>query len=142
MANPDGAQNRLFVIVAIGLVSVLMIGLLSIAALVVYTRFVAPGPEPPVVAEATSTPTPEPTATPTGSPVSTPTTGEVPTPTRVVAPGGQGTATPVKGAATATPAGDDEMAPTGFGPLEALVGGVFLVLLILFVRRLRMTGRA
>jgi hypothetical protein len=148
MENPDGAQNRLFVIVAIGLVAVLMIGLLSIAGLVIYTRFLAPAASPTVVAEATLTPTAEAAATPTWSPSpeATRTTGPVPTATRVVSEGspqpGEATPTPGGAAATATPGGEDEMAPTGFGPLEALLGGVFLALVILFVRRLRMTGQS
>jgi hypothetical protein len=148
MENPGGPQNRLFVIVAIGLVAVLMIGLLSIAGLVIYTRFLAPAASPTVVAEATVTPTPEAEATPTSaaSVQPTPTTGLAATATRVVSEAspqpGQATSTPGTGAATATPGAGGEMAPTGFGPLEALVGGVFLGLIILFVRRLRMSSQS
>ena len=87
MANPDGAQNRLFVIVAVGLVGVLMVGLLSIAGLVVYTRFLAPPASPTVVAEATPT-VPQPTSTPAPAPSPTATLGQPPTPTRVVGPAG------------------------------------------------------
>jgi hypothetical protein len=148
MAAFGGAQNRLFVIVAVGLVGVLIIGLLSIAALVVYTRFLAPPASPTVVAGATSTPVPEATATPTvaPSPVRTATVGQAPTPTRVIGPAaspqpGEATPTPGEAAPTATPEGGGQIAPTGFGPLEALLGGGFLVVVILFVRRLRMSGQ-
>ena len=70
MANPSGTQSRVFVIVAIGLVGLLMVGLVSIAGLVVYTRFLAPSPSPTVVAEVTGTP--QPVTTPTLGVASTP----------------------------------------------------------------------
>ena len=46
MENPDGVQSRIFIIVAVGLVGVLMLGILSIAGLVVYTRLLAPSETP------------------------------------------------------------------------------------------------
>lgn len=149
MANPNGTQSRVFVIAAIGLVGLLMVGLLAIAGLVVYTRFIAPSPSPTVVAEATITPgvTPSPTATKPASPVATPSPGgAAPTATKVIegatpAPGGQ-TPGPEEGTPTATPTGGGEMAPTGFGPLEAAVVGVVLLLVILFVRRVRFSAGA
>jgi cytoskeletal protein RodZ len=148
MTSPSGGQSRLFIIVVIGLVGLLMIGLLAIAGLVVYTRFLAPTPPPTVVAEATSTPraTVAPTATspPTAAATSTP-AEEGATPTRVVQEGSPTAVvpTPTPGGPTPTPTaeGGDEMAPTGFGPLEALVGGVGLLLVILLVRRLRLSSR-
>ncbi len=137
MENPDGAQSRIFIILAISLVGLLIVGLLSIAGLVVYTRFLAPSPTPPVVAVATPTQAVTPTAT-LPPPAVTP-TGEVPTATRVVEPG----ASPTPGAETptATPVGGDQIPDTGFGPLEAVVGGIILLVLILVVRRLRLTGQ-
>jgi hypothetical protein len=145
MANPSGGQSRLFMIVVIGLVGLLMIGLVAIAGLVVYSRFLAPTPSPSVVAEATSTPavTVAPTSTRLATPVGTATAaGEGPTATRVIQ---EGSPTAVQTReATATPTvaseGGGEMAPTGFGPLEALVGGVGLLLVILLVRRLRLSS--
>jgi hypothetical protein len=146
MRNPDGGQSRVFMFVAIGLVGLLMVGLLAIAALVVYTRFLAPTPSPTVVAEATSTPEPSVTATRPATPVATPTAGgEAPTATRVVEGGtptvGDETPSPGEGTPTATPEGGGELAPTGLGPLGAVVGGVVLLLVILFVRRLRLSPR-
>jgi hypothetical protein len=148
MANPSGGQSRLFMIVVVGLVGLLMIGLVAIAGLVVYTRFLAPTPSPSVVAEATSTPvvTVAPTATRPLTPVPTSTAPqEGPTATRVVQEGSPTTEgeTPEAGTATPTvaPEGGGEMAPTGFGPLEALVGGVALLLVIILVRRLRLSSR-
>jgi len=141
MENPDGAQSRIFIIVAIALVGLLVVGLVSIALLVGYTRFVAPILRPTVVAEATFSPVATFTATATlpSTPVATPTGEEVPAATRVMGAGAS--PTPGEAGPTATPTGEEEMAPTGFGPLEAAVGGVILLVLILFVRRLRLTGR-
>jgi cytoskeletal protein RodZ len=150
MANPSGGQSRLFMIVVVGLVGLLMVGLVAIAGLVVYTRFLAPAASPTVVAEVTPTSGPTVAATSTSAPTvaatSTAEEGEAATATRVIqegtgTPAAEGE-TPVTGAtATATPEGEGELAPTGFGPLEALVGGVALVLVILLVRGLRMSSR-
>lgn len=147
MAVPSGGQNRLFLAVVLGLVGLLMIGLVAIAGLVVYTRFLAPTPSPTVVAGVTMTPevTVAPTATSPAAVEATPTSeAEGATPTRVIqegSPGPEG-ATPSPGGttATATPEGGGEMAPTGFGPLEAMLGGVALVAVILVLRRLRLSS--
>jgi hypothetical protein len=142
MENPDGAQSRIFIIVAVGLVGLLMIGLLSIAGLVIYTRFLAPSPSPTVVAAATFTPTSVPITTPTAtSPAVTPGAGEAPTATLVVQPGEE-TPTPEGGPPTGTPTGEGEIPDTGVGPLEAVVVAVVLLLVILFVRKLRFTGQS
>jgi hypothetical protein len=145
MANPSGTQSRVFVIVAIGLVGLLMVGLVSIAGLVVYTRFLAPSPSPTVVAEVTGTP--QPVTTPTLGVASTPIPTETAggpalTATRVLE-GGSPTATPEEEATPSpTPTGGGEMAPTGFGPLEAAAAGIGLLVVILLVRRLRVTRQA
>jgi len=146
MENPSGTQSRVFVIVAIGLVALLMVGLVSIAGLVVYTRFLAPSPSPTVVAGVTGTP--QPVTTPTlgvaSTPIPTETAGgPAPTATRVLVEGGSPTATPEEEATPSpTPTGGGEMAPTGFGPLEAAVAGIGLLMVILLVRRLRFTRQA
>jgi hypothetical protein len=147
MTDSSGRQNRLFLVVVIGLVGLLMIGMVSIAGLVVYTRFLAPATTPTVVAGVTpsAAPTLASTATRPPAEVATPTSEqEEPTATRVVqegSPAPEG-ATPSPGGATATatPEGGGEMAPTGFGPLEAFVGGLALVLIILLVRRVRLSS--
>jgi hypothetical protein len=147
MAVPSGGQNRLFLAVVLGLVGLLMIGLVAIAGLVVYTRFLAPTPSPTVVAEATLTPEATVASTATSPAVveDTPTSEtEGATPTRVIqegSPGPEGaTPSPGGGTPTATPEGGGEMAPTGFGPLEAMLGGVALVAVILVLRRLRLSS--
>jgi hypothetical protein len=148
MANPGGGQSRLFIIVVVGLVGLLMIGLVSIAGLVVYTRFLAPTASPTVVAGVTPSrvSTVAPTATRPPTAVATATSEqEGPTATRVVQEGSPApedeTPAPEGATPTATVEGGDELAPTGFGPLEALVGGIALVLVILLVRGLRMSSR-
>ena len=134
MANRSGGQSRqsrLFLIVVVGLVGLLMLGLLSIAGLVVYSRFLAPTGSPTVVATSRSTAVASPTPG-----------GEGPTATRVVqegTPSPEGP-TPSPGGPTATPQGGGEMAPTGFGPLEALLGGIVLLIVIVFIRRVRLSG--
>jgi hypothetical protein len=141
MENPDGLQSRIFVIVAISLVGLLMVGIVSIAGLVIYTRILAPSATPPV-AITTPTATQVPGVTATATPVPglvTPTAGEFATATRVIGPGAS--PTPGESAATATPTGQGEIPDTGFGPLEAVVGGIVLLVIILFVRRLRMSGQ-
>jgi cytoskeletal protein RodZ len=143
MANPSGGgQSRLFLVVVLGLVGLLMAGLVAIAGLVVYTRFLAPTASPTTVALVTPSPRATVAATATVPPAvaatSTPVAG-APTPTRVIQ---EGTPAP-EGATptvTATPQGGGELAPTGFGPLGAVVGGVVLVLIILAVRRLRLSA--
>jgi hypothetical protein len=146
MENPDGLQSRVFMIVAISLVGLLMVGLLSIAGLVVYTRFLAPSATPPVaITTPTATQVAGVTATPSPRP-GTPTVGEVPTATRVVGPAaspsvGPGTPSPEEGSPTATPTGESGIPDTGLGPLEAVIGGFVLLVIILFVRRVRMTGQ-
>jgi len=144
MANPSGAQSRVFVVVAIGLVGLLMVGLVSIAGLVVYTRFLAPSTSPTVVAEVTGSP--RPVTTPTlgvpSTPIPTETAGGPAPPATRVLEGGSPTATPEEATPSPTPTGGGEMAPTGFGPLEAAVAGIGLLVVILLVRRLRFTRQA
>jgi hypothetical protein len=140
MTESSGRQNRLFLIVVVGLVALLMIGMVSIAGLVVYTRFLAPSATPTVVAQVTPSVAPTVAATATRPPAeaATPTPeGGVPTPTRVIQ---EGTPPPEGPTPTATkvPVEGDDMPETGFGPLEAVVGGLALILIILIVRRVRL----
>jgi hypothetical protein len=149
MAVSSGGQSRLFLIVVVGLVGLLMVGLVAIAGLVVYTRFLAPTASPTVVAQVTQTPVPSvaPTSTTPATVVATPTPEqEAPTATRVLqagSPSPEGaTPSPQGPTPTVTAEGDGEMAPTGFGPVEAFVAGVALLVVILLVRRLRLSSSA
>lgn len=126
-------QDRIFTIIALGLVSLLILGLLGVGGLIFFTGLRGPA-TPTVVAELTptGTPTKAPTATPTRTPTSVPT----PTPTRVVTP----SPTPV---VTPTPTPIEEWVPeTGWGPLEGALVGSSLALLILVSRRLRSAGQS
>ena len=122
-------QNRIFTVIALGLVGLLILGLLGIGGLIFFTRLRGPA-TPTVVAELT--PTAMPTRAPTATPTRTPTS--VPTPIRVVTP----SPTPV---VTPTPTGEG-VPETGWGPLEGALVGSFLAILILVSRRLRFAGRS
>lgn len=133
----DLGQNRIFTVVALGLVGLLILGLLGIGGLIFFTRLRGPA-TPTVVAELTPTaaPTKVPTATPTRAPTATPTKTPtlVPTPTRAATP----SPTPV-----ATPTPTEEGVPeTGGAPFEGALVGSFLAILILVSRRLRFAGRS
>ena len=128
-------ENRIFTMIALGLVGLLILGLLGIGGLIIFTRLRGPA-TPTVVAELTptATPTKAPTATPTKAPTATPTKPPTATPTRVATP----SPTPV-----VTPTPTEEGVPeTGWGPLEGVLAGSFLAILILVSRRLRFVGRS
>ena len=125
------SQNRLFNIIAVGLVALLIFGLLGIGGLIFYTRLRGPA-TPTMVAEAS------PTSTATPTPIKTATA--IPTP--------KATLTPVvpspspTSAATPTPTPTEEGVPeTGWGIWEAIVGGSILGFIIWLSRRLRFAGR-
>jgi cell division septation protein DedD len=130
-------QNRVFTMIALGLVGLLILGLLGIGGLIFFTRLRGPA-TPTVVAELTptATPTKAPTATPTKAPTATSTKVPTATPAPVVSP----SPTPV---VTPTPTPTEEGVPeTGWGPLEGALVGSFLAILILVSRRLRFAGRS
>jgi len=136
-------ENRIFTVIALGLVGLLILGLLGIGGLILFTRLRGPA-TPTVVAELTPTaaPTKVPTATPTKAPAATPTKAPTATPTK--AP----TATPTRAATPSptpivTPTPTEEGVPdTGGAPLEGALVGSFLAILILVSRRLRLAGRS
>lgn len=130
-------QNRVFTMIALGLVGLLILGLLGIGGLIFFTRLRGPATRT-VVAELTptATPTKAPTATPTKAPTATPTKAPTATPAPVVTP----SPTPV---VTPTPTPTEEGVPeTGWPPLEGALVGSFLAILILVSRRLRFAGRS
>ncbi len=133
-------QNRIFTMIALGLVGLLILGLLGIGGLIVFTRLRAPA-TPTVVAELTPTATPAkaptatPTKAPTATPTRTPTSIPTPTPTKAVTP----SPTPV---VTPTPTPKEGVPVTGWGPLEGALVGSFLAILILLSRRLRFARRS
>lgn len=130
-------QNRVFTMIALGLVGLLILGLLGIGGLIFFTKLRGLA-TPTVVAELTptATPTKARTATPTKAPTATSTKVPTATPAPVVTP----SPTPV---VTPTPTPTEEGVPeTGWGPLEGALVGSFLAILILVSRRLRFAGRS
>ena len=128
-------QNRVFTVIALGLVGLLILGLLGIGGLIFFTKLRGLA-TPTVVAELTptATPTKARTATPTKAPTATSTKVPTATPAPVVSP----SPTPV-----VTPTPTEEGGPeTGWGPLEGALVGSFLAILILVSRRLRFAGRS
>ena len=133
-------QNRIFTMIALGLVGLLILGLLGIGGLIVFTRLRGPA-TPTVVAELTptatpaKTPTATPTKAPTATPTRTPTSIPTPTPTKAITP----SPTPV---VTPTPTPVEGVPETGWGTLEGALVGSFLAILILLSRRLRFARRS
>lgn len=152
VAPAGGGPNRLFIILALGLVGLLLIGIVALIVFVfVIQPMLRPAAAPPtptrvVLAAATPTRAPLPTATNTLIPTNTP----LPTATLVVQPPTGGGVTPVGGAtATATVATTATLGPgtgtptgglpdTGIGEnLLLLAAGIVLVLVIFAARRAR-----
>ncbi|MBI4785655.1 MAG: hypothetical protein HY782_01225 [Chloroflexi bacterium] len=150
-----GGPNRLFIVLAIGLAALLILGLLGLGGFLVIQNLFRPGPAPTArIAVATATRvlgTPTLAATPT-------LVVEAPnTPTLVLSAGGQGTAAAPGTPGTATPTiiggtpitpttgtpgtgtpGTGQLPETGLGEdLMLLAGGVVLVLIVFAARRAR-----
>jgi len=149
IAPAGGGPNRLFVVIAIGLVGLLLLGLVAVGGILIIPRvFQTTAVSPTVrVAVATATrvlaPAVAPTATDTPAPTATavlapPTAG--PTSTATVAITATGTITGTPG--TGTPS-SDQLPQSGMGEdLLLLAAGVVLVLIIFAARRARATGAA
>jgi len=148
----EQSGNRVFVIIAIGLIGLIMIGALGIGG---YWFLIRPKQQEQaqsqatqVVAEATSvaqqtaiaptdTPLPTDTPVPTNTPVPTPTPRATNTP--VLRP----TDTPEPGAvptSTNTPIGGGQTPQTGIGGLGAVLAAAALLVVILVTRKMRLAG--
>jgi len=149
-ATPGGSTgpNRLFIIIALGLVGLLVLGVIAAGAI----YFISQTSKPPVVV---STPTVRIAAVPTATLTRTATATDTPAPTNTSVlsaptaapetPSGSVTATAqvtgTVGPGTGTPTGG--LPKTGLGEdLLLLAGGVVLVLIIFAARRARSTGTA
>ena len=145
----DGGSNRLFIIIALGLVGLLMLGLLGIGgwALIIRPRQRArvATMEPTVaVVAAAETPTEAPTSTPTATvaPTNTPAqeaTNTPVVPTATATEMGAATATSVY-TLTPTPGGEGTTPDTGLGGATAAMGAVLLLGLLFAARRLRLAN--
>lgn len=147
-----GGPNRLFIVLALGLVGLLILGLVVIGGIFAIQQMAKPAVPPTATRISIAFTTPTRAAlvvlTPTAVPTDTPPPA---TPTLVVQPVSGGT-TPVLGGTltltavagtvtpgTGTPASD--MPPTGIGEnLLLLAGGVVLVFVIIAARRARTTA--
>jgi hypothetical protein len=152
-----GGPNRLFVVIAIGLAGLLILGLIALGGIFAI-RTLSPSNVAPTLKVAVTTPTRAlPTATLPPTATSAPT--EIPTPTLVLSAGGTGTQTPPTSAqsTTVTPTvssgtlgtpgaagtpvgtpGTGQLPQSGLGEdLLMLAGGVVLVMIIFAARRAR-----
>jgi hypothetical protein len=148
LAPSGGGPNRLFIILALGLGILLILGLIGLGGYFVLQNIARAPVSAPTAIFVASTPTREALATATLAP--SPTLTEQPTPTFVLVTGGGPTQTPggptatatqtVSGAATiGTPSG--QLPKSGLGEdLLLLAGGVVLVLIIFAARRARVAG--
>ncbi len=146
------SPNRLFIIIAIGLVGVLVLGLLGIGGYAIFSRY-RRGAEQVAVAQTVAAATVEAQATaeaPTEAPTSTPIV--VPTDTPTVAP----TNTPVVALLTGTPEAtppaptpvptatptlaEGETPDAGFGGIGAILGGLALAVVFVVARKVRLAS--
>ena len=146
IAPAGGGPNRLFLVIALGLVGLLLLGLIAVGGILLIPRiFQTSAPAPTqriaittptrVIAAAatevpTDTDTPEPSAT--FVVVTTPGAGQTPVLAANVT-NTPGTGTPASGTLPQSGMGDD---------LLLLAGGVVLVMIIFAARRARSTGPA
>ena len=145
-------QSRLFIIIAIGLVGLLVLGLMGIGGYVIFSR-ARRGAEQVAVAQTAAAATAEAQAT-AEAPIETPvpTFTSIPTDTPTVA----ATNTPVVPALTGTP-GVTPPAPTpvrtatpkpavgetpsaGFGGIGAILAGLALAVVLVVARKVRLAG--
>jgi hypothetical protein len=142
-----GPSRQLFVILAIGLGGLLLLGVLGLGGWFVLNSLTAKPPATPTLIARTATPRPvvlaaaTATEAPTNTPV-LPTSAPVATNTSVVGTPATGTTTTVtRTPGTGTPAGN--LPDTGLGEdLLLVAGGVVLVLIIFAARKARATGSA
>ena len=155
MENEEGSGgNRLFVILAVGLAGLIVLGLLAIGGVLVLQNIhtqqelaqITPQPTPTLaIVEQVPTNTPMPTPTPTrevATPIPTATNTPVVAPTdtpstedmAATATAAAPTNTPVP---VGTPAGNNEVPDTGFGGLEMMLIAFGLVGVLFVSRRMR-----
>ncbi len=141
IAPAGGGPNRLFIVIAVGLVGLLLLGLIAVGGILVIPRIFQTS-APPTIRVAVTTPT---RVTPTTAPTSTDT--PEPTSTSVIVPlvispaaGETVTATTT---ITGTPGAGGTLPRSGLGEdLLVLAGGVVLVFILVAARRARATGTA
>ncbi len=154
MENEESGGNRLFVILAVGLAGLIVLGLLAIGGVLVLRNIrtqqelaqITPQPTPtlavveqvptntpmptPTATTAPATPAPTATNTPVVAPTNTPSSEDMAATATAAAP----TNTPVP---VGTPAGTNEVPDTGFGGLEMVLIAFGLVGVLFVSRRMR-----
>jgi hypothetical protein len=148
IAPAGGGPNRLFIVIALGLVGLLLLGLIAIGGVFLIPRLLGTSAQPTLrvsvttptrvnIAQVTSAPTSTDTPAPTSTsvintPVIVPQSPAAVTATASVT-GTLGTGTPTSG----------ELPQSGMGEdLLLLAGGIVLVLIIVAARRARAPGAA
>ncbi len=155
IAPAGGGPNRLFVVLAIGLAALLILGLIGLGGFLLIPRLLGLGaaPSPTRIAAATATRV---LSSPTAIPTSTTAPTDTPAPTLVnplsggsqtLVASGAGTATPTvigggsgspEATGTGTPGPGGQLPQSGLGEdLLLLAGGVVLVMVIFAARRAR-----
>ncbi len=128
IAPGGGGPNRLFVVLAVGLAGLLVLGLLAVGGVLLIPKLLGGSAPPPTVRAATTPTRMIALATPTEAPT------EAPTPTLVAA---SSLASPTADVA-GTPASSGQLPRSGLGEdLMVLAGGVLLVLIVFAARRAR-----
>ncbi len=144
IAPAGGGPNRLFVVLALGLAGLLILGLIALGGFFVIQNLTRGAAAAPTVKIAQTTPTRAP-ATATAPPTATLAPTDIPTPTLVFSGGASpvaATAT-VIGGGTGTPAttgvpGTGQLPRSGLGDdLLLLAGGLVLVAIMFVARRAR-----
>ena len=146
------SQSRLFIIIAIGLVGLLVLGLLGIGGYVIFSR-VRRGAEQVAEAETAAAGTAQAQATaeaPTETPVPTfiPVPTDTPTPAVTntpVVPPTTGTPELTPGAPTAAPTATPKLAEgetpsAGFGGIGVILAGLALAIVLVVVRKVRLAS--
>jgi hypothetical protein len=130
IAPGGGGPNRLFVVLAVGLAGLLVLGLVAVGGVLLIPKIINPAPAPAKVAT-TPTRVAQATTVPTDTPVPT----EAATPTLV---GAGSLATPTSDI-SGTPA-SGQLPKSGLGEdLILLSAGIVLVLIVFAARRARTT---
>ena len=147
IAPAGGGPNRLFVVIALGLVGLLLLGLIAIGGVFLIPRIFGSGPAPTLrvavttptrnvaLAAVTDAPTSTDTPIPTGTAV-------INTPVLVIGSPAATSNITATATITGTP-GTGTLPQSGLGEdLLLLVGGIILVLIIVAARRARAPGMA
>jgi hypothetical protein len=131
----SGGPNRLFLVLAVGLAGLLVLGLIAVGGILLIPRVLA-GTPPPAAVRTANTPTrPIVLVTQASTPTAVPTEAPLPT---LVNPGGAVQVTAVPTASPTESAAGGQLPQSGIGEdLMLLAGGVGLIMVMFAARRAR-----